>query len=394
MCKSFSTWLHIKSAAVFSVIIAGLCLSKPVLASTSSIMIDADSGKVLSVSNADELRYPASLTKLMTLYLTFNALEKGVLSMNDELIVSRTAASRSPSKIGVPAGKTITVKTAIDALIVKSANDCATILAEALGGTEENFAKKMTAQAQKLGMTNTTFKNASGLPNKAQKTTARDISVLASAMYHDFPQYYHLFAQKSFTYNGQTIYTHNHLLKSFKGADGMKTGYTAAAGFNIVTSAQRDGNRVIAVTMGHKTLKERDRKVAGMMENGLQKLASAAPDTTDDIYTQLAENETLNVSNETVSKKKWGIQVGAFSNYAKARNYALKLKRSTKQLLAGAKVKIEPTASGSAIIYRSKLVGLAKNDADKACRNLKNRNHSCIVIASTASKQYASAEQR
>ncbi len=253
----------------------------------SSIIIDAVSGDVLSANNADERRYPASLTKLMTLYITFNALDKGLIKMEDKLPVSRTAANRSPSRLGLKPGSKIKVRDAVMALIVKSANDCATVLAEGLGYSEENFAKTMTKVARELGMKNTTFKNASGLPNRAQKTTARDMAILAAAVYHHFPQYYDLFSATKFTYNGRTMYTHNHLLKTFKGADGMKTGFTNAAGYNIVTSAQRDGHRVIAVTMGHDSIKSRDTRIADMMNNGLRKLALADDIETPHLYAQI-----------------------------------------------------------------------------------------------------------
>jgi len=236
---------------------------------TSSIVIDAQSGNVLYSHNAEELRYPASLTKLMTLYITFNALESGKLKMTDKLKVSRTAASRSPSKLGMPAGSYIDVKTLIEALIVKSANDCATVLAEALSPTEADFAQLMTKTAHRLGMHNTTFKNASGLPNSAQKSTAKDFAILGAAIYHHFPQYYPLFALKEFQYNGMTYKGHNYLLNDSLGTDGMKTGYTAASGFNIVTSAQQGKYRVIAVTMGHKRVKDRDSSISKMMELSL-----------------------------------------------------------------------------------------------------------------------------
>lgn len=382
-----------------AVLVCGVLSGFPAEASTSSIMIDAESGKVISQYNADERRFPASLTKLMTLYLTFEAIGNGSLNMNDKLIVSRKAANMEPSRLGLKPGQTVTVKTAVNALIVKSANDCATVLAEALADSETEFAKKMTAKAKQLGMKNTMFKNASGLPNAQQKTTARDISLLASAMYHDFPEYYNLFAQKTYTYNGRTMYTHNHVLKKFKGADGMKTGYTRAAGFNIVTSAQRDGNRVIAVTMGHKTLNERDNKVMSMMERGLRKLAQNDRDDTARMYAQLhpvvgeAVAETIQTAETDTSEKIWGIQVGAFSNYAKARNYALKIKRGTERFFKGKNISVEPVAAGSAIIYRSKIVGFAKNDADTACKKLKSKNQSCIVVASNPTAHYASADR-
>ena len=254
--------------------LAILCLSYTATSAnaangTSSIVIDAQSGNILYSDNAEELRYPASLTKLMTLYITFNALETGKLKLTDKLKVSRTAASRSPSKLGMPAGSYIDVKTLIQALIVKSANDCATVLAEALSPTEADFAKLMTKTARKLGMRNTTFKNASGLPNSAQKTTAKDLAILGAAMYHHFPQYYHLFSLTEFKYNGMTYKTHNYLLNDSLGTDGMKTGYTAASGFNILTSAQQGKYRVIAVTLGHKRFKDRDEDVSKMMEISL-----------------------------------------------------------------------------------------------------------------------------
>ena len=254
--------------------LALLCLSYTTTSSTaasgtSSIVIDAKSGNILYADKAEELRYPASLTKLMTLYITFNALETGKLKLTDKLKVSSTAASRSPSKLGMPAGSYIDVKTLIQALIVKSANDCATVLAEALSPTEADFAKLMTQTARQLGMYRTTFKNASGLPNSAQKTTAKDLAILGAAMYHHFPQYYHLFSLTEFQYNGITYKTHNALLNDSLGTDGMKTGYTAASGFNILTSAQQGKYRVIAVTLGHKRMKDRDEDISKMMEVSL-----------------------------------------------------------------------------------------------------------------------------
>ena len=409
----------------WSAVFFGLCTIgiHPASASVSSIMIDASSGKVLSASNADELRYPASLTKLMTLYITFDALEKGLIKLDDEFPVSRKAANRSPSRLGLRAGSKIKVKTAIEALIIRSANDCATVLAEGLGYSEENFAKTMTQVAKALGMKNTTFKNASGLPNRAQKTTARDMAILGAAMYHHFPQYYKWFSLRKFTYEGRTYYTHNHVLKQFEGADGMKTGFTNAAGYNIITSADREGQRVIAVTMGHRTLKARDKEVMRMMDKGLTRLAMENKQNTtgmyaelieendkpDDIQTRLADNAklpssetsteedshpeieqgstdsdqllTLNENTET-----WGIQVGAFSNYAKARNYALKIKDKNLKKYTDCTIKIEPVETAAAVIYRSKLVGFEKNDAKAACKHLKNSDISCIVTNSDSNQ--------
>lgn len=370
-------------------------------AATSSIIIDAENGEILSSKAPDTLRYPASLTKVMTLYITFDALNKGIIKMNDDLKVSRHAANMAPSRLGLRPGQKIKVKTCIEALIVKSANDCASVLAENLGYTEANFAKTMTKVAHELGMKNTTFKNANGLPNKAQKTTARDMALLAAAMYHHFPQYYKLFSLKKFTYNGKTIYTHNNILKTFAGADGMKTGFTNAAGYNIITSAQRDGKRVIAVTMGHNSAKERDRHVARMMDKGLKRLALNDKFQNTNMYASLdekkletAENvKKLEKDNRQETPDQWGIQIGAFSNYAKARSYALKIKKAARKL-ADKEIDIEPVANGSAVIYRSKIIGFAKSDADKACKNLKKKNKSCIVVAVRTDNQLVLANSQ
>lgn len=383
---------------IFAACLLSCALVSGAHASVSSIIIDAETGDVLSSSNADSLRYPASLTKLMTLYITFNALDKGLIKFEDKLPVSRNAANRSPSKLGLKKGETITVRDAVLALIVKSANDCATVLAEGLGYFEENFAKTMTEVAQELGMKNTTFKNASGLPNRAQKTTARDMALLGAAMYHHFPEYYKLFATKKFTYNGRTYYTHNHLLKSFEGADGMKTGFTNAAGYNIVTSAERNGHRVIAVTMGHNTIRQRDTKVASLMKKGLQKLAMSDHIEAPNLYANADTHtygepsliEAATVAGEAPASDVWAVQIGAFSNYAKARNYAISVKKQLK--MAGAEIDIEPAQKGSAVIYRSKLVGFEKNEADKTCNSLKKSNKSCIVIASSENQQLVMAK--
>ncbi len=360
----------------------------------SSIVVNAKTGEVLSSQNADAPHHPASLTKLMTLYITFEALEKGIIKMDDLLPVSQNAANRSPSRLGVKPGDKLKVSTAIDALIIKSANDCATVLAEGLGYSEPKFAEKMTEVAKALGMKNTVFKNASGLPNRRQITTARDMATLAAAVYYHFPQYYDLFSRTQFSYDGKTYYTHNHLLKSFEGADGMKTGYIASAGYNIVTSAQRDGERVIAVTLGHNTLKERDRAAAKLMEQAFGKLALndaavtpvfAKLENNDFKLAELTKEETSAASEDAASVQPapadaiWAVQVGAFSNYAKARVYALKIRRQFPQF-KDRRIAVEPAQTASSIIYRSKLVGFDKKDAGEICKNLQKSNKSCIVV--------------
>lgn len=360
--------------AIFSFFLAAsLCLpavSHAIPKNSASFMIDVDAGRVMSSVNATEKMYPASLTKVMTLYITFTAIENGILRWDDMLNVSRTAAGRSPSKLGIPAGSKISVKDAVMALIVLSANDCATVLAENIGYTEANFAETMTKVAHELGMYDTTFKNASGLPNRAQQTTAKDMGVLAAAMYRHFPQYYHLFSAQQFKFNGKTYTGHNDILKTFKGADGMKTGFTNAAGFNIITSAEREGKRVIAVTMGHKTAKERDKKVSDMMERGLNNLIAGNYKYQEKGKGIVAENEDKNFS----------IQLGSFSNYAKARKYAVEINRKYVKM-AKNNIEIEAVKSHHAIIYRSKIMGFAQIEAKKTCNDLKKANKSCIVVS-------------
>lgn len=393
-----------KSFYLFSCIcLLGIAGSAQARLTPSSIVIDAKSGEVLAAKNPNAVRHPASLTKLMTLYITFEALEKGVIKLDDELPVSRTAANRSPSRLGLKAGQTIKVETAIEALIIKSANDCATVLAEGLGYSEAKFAEKMTEIAKALGMKNTVFKNASGLPNRKQVTTARDMATLAAAVYFHFPQYYDLFARKEFTYDGKTYYTHNHLLKKFEGADGMKTGFIASAGFNIVTSAQRDGERVIAVTMGHNTQEERDRTAARLMEQGFDKLAANhAPEATTTYVKFESKDFSLDTLMEQDNEPKaetpqdpealWAVQIGAFSNYAKARVYAQKIRRRFEDL-SSRNVKVEPAETNSIIVYRSKLVGLNKNDAHEICKDLQKENKSCMVVPTSTNPQLMMAEK-
>lgn len=224
----------------------------------SGIVIDAKSGKVLYGEDADDLRFPASLTKMMTLYLTFEALEAGKITTSTRVPFSKNASAEPPSKLGVRAGNAITVEQAILSLVTRSANDSATALGEMLGGSEARFAKLMTAKARALGMTRTTYRNANGLPNTSQVTTARDQARLGIALRQHFPQYYDYFSTRSFRFGKQTIGNHNRLLGNVRGVDGIKTGYTRASGFNLVTSAQADGRSVVAVVMGGTSGGSRD----------------------------------------------------------------------------------------------------------------------------------------
>lgn len=238
----------------------------------ASIVIDAETGHVLHSANADTRNYPASLTKMMTLYMTFEALEEGRLSLHQRLPVSRRAQGMAPSKLYLKVGDTITVENAILALVTKSANDVAVVLAEALGGTEFNFALMMTKRARQLGMARTTFRNASGLPNRRQLSTARDMATLSQALLYDFPQYYHYFSITRFRYGGRSYGNHNNLLKGYSGTDGIKTGYIRASGFNLAASVVRDGRRLIAVVFGGKTARSRDAHIKALLTRGFSEV--------------------------------------------------------------------------------------------------------------------------
>jgi D-alanyl-D-alanine carboxypeptidase len=237
--------------------------------SYSSIVVDINSGEVMQASNADAPRHPASLTKIMTLYMLFERLEQGKIKLQTELPVSAHAAVQAPSKLGLKPGETIRVETAIRAIVTKSANDVAVIVAEALGGDEPSFAKLMSAKARALGMTQTTYRNASGLPDEEQITTARDQALLGRAIQDRFPSYYHYFATRTFDYRGKSIRNHNHLLGVVDGVDGIKTGYIRDSGFNIVTSIRRANRHLVAVVFGGRSADARDARVRSLIENNI-----------------------------------------------------------------------------------------------------------------------------
>lgn len=242
----------------------------------AAIVVDANTGKVLFDRNSRELRYPASLTKMMTLYMLFEALETGRVDPAAQLPVTAFAASKPPSRLGLRPGQHIDVQTAILALCVRSANDVATVVAEYLGDSEARFAEMMTAKARQLGMNSTTFRNASGLPDADQRTSARDMAVLSTALRKRFPQHYHYFSNREFSYAGKVIRGHNDLLGRVDGVDGLKTGYIRASGFNLATSAGRGGRRIVAVVMGGETARARNAHMEELIEMYLPKASLAA----------------------------------------------------------------------------------------------------------------------
>jgi D-alanyl-D-alanine carboxypeptidase len=233
----------------------------------AAVVVDGNSGRTLYARSENELRFPASITKVMTLYLLFEQIEQGRLRLDSDIRVSAYAAAQKPTKLGLHAGETISVDDAIKAVVTRSANDIAVAIAETIGGDEESFAGLMTLKAHALGMSSTHFANASGLPNGAQLTTARDLAILGRAIEERFPRYYRFFSTRAFSYRGATILNHNHLLDRVEGMDGIKTGYTRASGFNLLTSVKRDGHYIVAVVLGGPSARTRDKIMADLIED-------------------------------------------------------------------------------------------------------------------------------
>ena len=257
----------------------------------ASIIVDGNSGAVLQSTNPDGLRHPASLTKIMTLYLLFERLESGKMKLDTEMPVSQRAADQDPTKLNLRAGQTIRVEDAIKGLVTRSANDAAVVIAEAIGGDEDDFAAMMTRKARALGMSKTVYRNANGLPNDEQVTTARDQATLGRAIQERFPRYYRYFSTTSFNWRGKSIRNHNHLLGSVEGVDGIKTGYTRASGFNLVTSMRRGNRHLIGVVLGGRSGGSRDAIMRNLLAENLEKGATT--------HTVVAVNERSGADTST-----------------------------------------------------------------------------------------------
>jgi len=243
----------------------------------SGLVAEVGTGRVLYERNVDELRHPASLTKMMTLYLVFEALNRHELALDSYLQASRFAVARPPSRLGLKPGEFITVEQSILGLVTRSANDVAAVIAESLGGTESAFAERMTAKARELGMSRTLYRNASGLPDPQQVTTATDQFRLGRALYTHFPQYYRYFSTPNFFYQGQNFGNHNHLMERYPGMDGIKTGFVNASGFNLVASAEHNGRRLIGVVFGGDSARRRDTHMEEILDDGFAQLDGAEP---------------------------------------------------------------------------------------------------------------------
>jgi D-alanyl-D-alanine carboxypeptidase len=394
------------------------------------LILDATSGRELVADRADELRHPASLTKLMTIYLTFSALDSGRLSLGDALPVSINALNAPPTKMGLPPGGTVNVRDATMALVTRSANDAAIVLAEALGGDEVTFAQLMTQKARQLGMTSTVYRNASGLPNREQVTTARDLARLAFALMRDFPHYYAVFSVQSYPYRGRVLENHNRMLLSYEGADGLKTGYTVASGFNLVMSAMRDNRRLIGVVMGGDSGGQRDRMMADLMDYGfataqsmrlsswtsIRKPASARytatnfdpslviPESTPKLAVAappaaLPPMQAVSTDQRVAGPAappaaaapggpaigSWVIQVGSFSDSQGAQ---LALERASSALpdsmRAAAAASVDEVQMANKTFHRARLTNLSQGQAVDGCKQLEKRKIYCSAIQVTA----------
>ena len=370
----------------------------------ASFIINENTKRIYHNANADTRNYPASLTKIMTLYLVFDALKSKKISMNSKFKVSKRATRQPPSKLNLSAGSNITVKNAILALVTKSANDVATVIAENLGKSERNFARLMTRKAKKLGMTRTTFRNASGLPNRGQLSTARDMATLGIAIRKNHPKFFKLFKTKSFIYKGIKYTNHNNLLGSYSGTDGIKTGYTNASGFNLVASVERNGQRIIGVVFGGKKARSRDKHMVTLLNKyfktslskPLVRIAkpSELPKTRPKIVVAEKNIKNFNIPPEIINniipndvEEDWFIQIGAFKNRLNAHKAARNARNIVPEQLGNlpaslSKITKSSTNNNLQYLWRVRFVELAENQARSVCAELWTSGLSCIPLPS------------
>lgn len=407
---------HFLAAAALLGMVAvgsGLSAAEALAAKAAAIVVDARTGQVLIDQDADAIVHPASLTKMMTLYLAFDALEDGRLSLDQQLPVSSFAESMSPTKLGLRAGQTLKVETAILGLVTKSANDAAVVLAEALGGTESRFAEMMTRKARELGMRRTVYRNASGLPNMEQVTTARDYAMLSRALMRDHAKYYPYFSRRNFVYGGRTLANHNHLMSRYEGMDGIKTGYTVASGFNLAASAVRDGRRLVGVVMGGKSAGSRDNKMAALLDQAFGRPSRGRDDgpvmaSLDTTRSDAVDGEGDDDDEPVVKARPvraavqmaaipaapareskaardagshWGVQVGAFSSRAAGNKAVSQAVKQAPFILRAAKASVVEAKTGKDTVYRARLTGLDEKDARKACAVLTKHGHHCVAVS-------------
>jgi D-alanyl-D-alanine carboxypeptidase len=393
----------------------------------AAIVVDMNSGRILHEQASMTPRAPASLTKMMTLYVLFSYLRSGAVTPDSEFVVTPYAARQSPTKLGLKPGATIRAADAVNALVTLSANDAAVTIAENLAGTEGNFARVMTRKAQELGMMSTLFRNASGLPNDQQVTTARDMAILAQHLIRDFPEYYACFQTKYFTYRGHRYRNHNRLLFGYKGTDGIKTGYTRAAGFNLTASVKRDDKHLVAVVLGGKTGSQRDAAMRALLDTSFPKaiagrpkpvdaaplvasletappplpvakkrvfaLASAGPAEPVSFSTEVAQAPAKlapvavaadpTPTGPTTSAKAAGpyhVQVGAFTSQAEAENRLGEVRGHATNILDGHQPVAVSFQKDDTQWYRARFAGFTQDRAKSTCAELKRMSFDCVVM--------------
>jgi len=372
----------------------------------AEMVVDGENGRILVARNVDARKYPASLTKIMTLYMVFEALDNGKLKLEQRLKTSRRAAGQPASKLGLRRGETITVRQAILALVTKSANDVATVVAEAIGGTEFKFALLMTRRARDLGMSRSTFRNASGLPNRRQLSTARDMARLALAIRRDFPRHFDYFSKTSFRYRGKTYRNHNNLIGNLQGVDGIKTGYIRASGFNLVASASRGEGRLVGVLFGGRSAESRDQRMRKLLTNGFNRLQRSDEKGLPKNFVRprgrrdgfghvpLPRQKPLrtaarsNLADKIAISKRapqfgiaWSVQIGAFNHVASVQQHLRKLSGALPDLLSRAKVSIEAIENDRSVFYRARLHGMNERQASELCRRIKSAKFDCLTVA-------------
>ena len=396
--------IYLNKVKWFFILLIGFLVSiQPAQAKYASFIINENTKRVYYTANADTRNYPASLTKIMTLYMIFDALKTKKISMNTKFKVSRRATRQPPSKLNLSAGSSISVKHAILALITKSANDVATVVAENLGKSERNFARLMTKKAKKLGMKRTTFKNASGLPNRGQLSTARDMATLGMAIRKNHSVFFKLFKTKSFIYKGTRYSNHNNLLGSYSGTDGIKTGYTHASGFNLVASVERNGQRIIGVVFGGKKARSRDKHMIKLL-NRYFKTNASKPLVRIAKASELPKNRPKiivaekNVKNFKVppnvintllldrTNDDWFIQIGAFTNRLNAHKAARNARNVVPEQLGNLPASLSKISkvnnNNTEYLWRVRFIELAENQARSVCAELWTSGLSCIPLPS------------
>lgn len=393
----------------------------------SAFIVDARTGRILYDVNGLAERHPASLTKMMTLYLAFQALEAGVIRLDTRLPVSALAAEQSPSKLGLKAGQTIAAYDAIMGLVTESANDAAVVLAEALGGSVEQFATLMNRQARALGMNNTNFNNPNGLPDPEQVTTARDMASLGYGLIYHYPGFYPYFSHDKFTYAGRVYNNHNRLMRRYDGMDGIKTGYIRASGFNLVSSAVRGNTRLIGSIFGGTSPVARDNQMARLLDNAFdraQKARDAATNVSDaqgsnagddkgylplpskvaaafgggrgmNVVARPAQAPAPSMGARSLQPPPaeqqeelatgtggWGVQVGAFSDVGTAQTALARMGQNAGHLLKSAEPSLQKlTMSDGSVVYRARYIGMDQQTARAVCTYIVRRGQGCMVVS-------------